>query len=1149
MTSPFIHLHLHTEYSLVDSLIRINPLIDTVRKLGIPACAMTDQSNLFGLIKFYRAAQAAGIKPLVGVDMWLHNDTEPPSRALFLCQNDIGYRNLTRLVSKSYTEGQLQGKPYLRYAWLKDAQEGLIVLSGGAEGNIGQALLAGRVQEAQQALDNWLTLFPQRFYLQLQRTGKSAEEDYLHAAVELALAQQIPIVATNEVCFLSAEDFETHEVRVCIHDGDTLADTRRPHRYTPQQYLRTPQEMAELFADIPEALENTWHIAQRCNVTLNFGENYLPDFPLPEGQTTASYFRDLAQQGLEHRFAQLSLTTEEARLPYQERLQRELEVIEQMGFPGYFLIVADFIQWAKDHDIPVGPGRGSGAGSLVAYALGITDLDPLKYELLFERFLNPERVSMPDFDIDFCIQGRDDVIKYVANRYGQNRVSQIITYGTLAAKAVVRDVGRVLGHPYGFVDRIAKLIPFELGITIGKALENNAELKERYQQEEEVRTLIDIAQRLEGLTRNVGTHAGGVVIAPSDLTDFTPLYCQADGNDIVSQFDKNDIENIGLIKFDFLGLRTLTIIKWALRNIQQVTQQQIDMSRIPLDDSETLRLLQRGDTTAVFQLESAGLKRLIRRLKPDCFEDLVALVALYRPGPLQSGMVDDFIERKHGRAKIEYLHPQLTQVLKPTYGVILYQEQVMKIAQILAGYTLGGADLLRRAMGKKDPKKMAEQRTIFVEGSVARGTKEETASYIFDLMEKFAGYGFNRSHSVAYALIAYQTAWLKAHYPAAFMAAVMSSELDNTDKIMGFITECRSMGLQVLPPDINLGQYEFTIKEAQSRAIYYGLGAIKGVGESAIQDLVQERQKKGQFTDLFDFCQRIDVRKVNRRALESLAKSGAFDALSPQEFGKNRAIIMASLGIAIKLAEQYATNQSAGQTDLFGFFAPAQEKSKEKPFVIVPPWSQAEELRAEKESLGGYLTGHPADVYATELNQLTRTTLANVRANGNNTRVGGWLTELRVNKNAQGRVTLLSLEDSSGQLEVIVHEDVYNTKKDILVKETLLIVEGSAREDKYNNTTSFVASNVLSLSQARERYAKRLLLTIHETQVNDKLVEQLLKIFESYRSGQCVVVIRYQRTDAQVELTLGQGWRVKVAATLVAQLADLLGEKAVEVSF
>ncbi|MBI5461167.1 MAG: DNA polymerase III subunit alpha, partial [Gammaproteobacteria bacterium] len=841
MSVPFVHLHLHTEYSLVDGIVRVKPLVKAVAAAGMPACAVTDQSNLFALVKFYKAALGAGVKPIVGADIWIHNELDPnqPHRLVLLCQDRTGYLNLNALISRSYIDGQHRGVPTVQKAWLHEHSAGLIALSGGRAGDVGLALLAGNTPHAEQLLAEWCAIFPDRYYLELQRTGREHEEDYLHAAVALAVRHTVPVVATNDVHFLTPDDFEAHEARVCIHDGRTLDDPRRPRRHSEQQYLKTPEEMAELFADIPEALENTVEIAKRCNMQLTLGKNYLPDFPVPAGMTMDEFFRQQAREGLEQRLPKLfdanAPDFTERRQPYDERLQIELDVIIQMGFPGYFLIVADFIQWAKNNGVPVGPGRGSGAGSLVAYALTITDLDPIQYDLLFERFLNPERVSMPDFDVDFCMEGRDRVIDYVAEKYGRDKVSQIITYGSMAAKAVVRDVGRVLGHPYGFVDRIAKLIPFEIGITLDKALEQEEQLRQAYENEEDVHAIIDLAKSLEGLARNAGKHAGGVVIAPSKLTDFTPLYCEAGGANLVSQFDKDDVEAVGLVKFDFLGLRTLTIIDWALATLNRQRaergEEPVDIERIPLIDPATFVLLKACQTTAVFQLESSGMKDLIRRLQPDSFEDIIALVALFRPGPLQSGMVDDFIARKHGAA-IKYPHPKLEPILKPTYGVILYQEQVMQIAQVLAGYSLGAADLLRRAMGKKKPEEMAKQREVFTEGARTNGIDEKIATHIFDLMEKFAGYGFNKSHSAAYALVSYQTAWMKAHYPAPFMAAVLSADMDNTDKVVTLIDECRDMKLNVVPPDINRSYYQFTV-EGDATEIY-GLGAIKGVGQAAI---------------------------------------------------------------------------------------------------------------------------------------------------------------------------------------------------------------------------------------------------------------------------------------------------------------------------
>ncbi|MGC1728312.1 MAG: DNA polymerase III subunit alpha, partial [Steroidobacteraceae bacterium] len=882
-TSPaFVHLRLHTEFSLLDSVVRVPELIASVAACGMPAVAVTDQNNLFAMVKFYREALKGGVKPIVGVDLLLPEEGErrEPARLTLLCQNQTGYRNLARLVSRAWLEGQDRGVPHVRREWLSTASvDGLIALSGALEGEIGRALVNGHESVADAALTRWLEVFPERFYLELQRLGRPFEEAYIAGAVRLAARRAVPVVATNEVRFLRAAQFESHEARVCIHDGALLADPARVRRYSRQQYLRSAAEMAALFADVPEALANSVEIARRCSLQLNLGEVRLPQYPVPAGVSIEQFLRGEAGRALGQRLAAGVATA--AAAAYHARLGSELDVICQMGFAGYFLIVADFIRWARDHGVPVGPGRGSGAGSLVAYSLRITDLDPLKHDLLFERFLNPERVSLPDFDIDFCMEGRDRVIDYVAGKYGRDRVSQIITYGTMAAKAVVRDVGRVLGMTYGYVDRIAKLIPFELGITLEGALEKEPELKRLYQDEDEVRNLIDLARSLEGLTRNAGMHAGGVVIAPSELTDFCPLYCDPSGGSVVTQFDKDDVEAAGLVKFDFLGLRTLTIIDRAIATINGLRaargEPRLAIDAIPMDDPKTYELLRSCRTTAVFQLESRGMKDLIRRLQPDCFDDIVAINALFRPGPLQSGMVEDFIDRKHGRngAPIDYLHPALAPVLKPTYGVILYQEQVMQIAQLLAGYTLGGADLLRKAMGKKKPEEMAQQRSVFIAGAVARGVRPQLAQHIFDLMEKFAGYGFNKSHSAAYALLSYQTAHLKAHYPAEFMAAVLSADMDHTDKVVTLIKECGDMGLTVLPPDVNASRYEFAA--AGTTGIRYGLGAVRGVGAGAVESLIAGREAHGAYLSLGDLCRRLDLQKVNRRVLEALLRSGSLD--------------------------------------------------------------------------------------------------------------------------------------------------------------------------------------------------------------------------------------------------------------------------------
>jgi DNA polymerase-3 subunit alpha len=1149
MAPRFVHLHLHTEYSLADSLIRIPALMDAVATAGMPAVALTDYTNMFAVVKFYRAAIARGIKPLIGVDARFQGMVAEglPDRVVLLCKDEAGYRNLTRLVTRAYLEGQHGSGPVLQRQWLAESSAGLIALSAAREGDIGKALLAGNRELASQCLDYWQHLFPDNFYLEVQRTGREGDEEHLHAAVALAEASGIPVVASNDVRFLRADEFEAHEVRVCIHEGQTLNDSRRPRRYSDQQYLRSPEEMAALFEDLPEALENSVEIAQRCNLSLTFEKNVLPEFPIPEGKTPHQYFHELAYKGLAERLQGAhDVSDPEVKTRQQQytvRLKTELDVITSMGFAGYFLIVADFIHWARENGVPVGPGRGSGAGSLVAYALKITDLDPLQYDLLFERFLNPERVSMPDFDVDFCMEGRDRVIDYVARRYGRERVSQIITYGRMAAKAVVRDVGRVLGHAYGFVDKIAKMIPFEIGMTLRKALEQEPDLRQAYEQEEDVQAIIDMARALEGLSRNAGKHAGGVVISPTELTDFTPLYCEPGGVSVVTQLDKDDVEAIGLVKFDFLGLRTLTIIDHAVRHINRRRQFEgqapIDISCIPLQDNLAFELLQRQQTTAVFQLESRGIKELIKRLKPDNFEDIVALVALYRPGPLQSGMVDDFILRKHGVAKVEYSHPDVEPILKPTYGVILYQEQVMQIAQTLAGYTLGEADLLRRAMGKKKPAEMAKQRKIFLQGATERGVSDITANHIFDLMEKFAGYGFNKSHSVAYALLSYQTAWLKAHYPAAFMASVLSADMDNTDKVVNLIDECRSMGLEVIPPDINRSVYAFTVPD--DGTILYGLGAIKGVGQAAVEGLISSREHHGPFTDLDDLCRRADTQKLNRRVIEALIRAGALDSIGP-----NRATLMAHITHAIRLAEQHLHNTHTGQNDLFGEIScPAAT-----PVVsVLPEWDEELRLSAEKETLGLYLTGHPFSRYARELACVTSRRIADLVGNALNGRrdqgdsqtvvVAGLVTNIRVRSGQNGRMAFVTLDDQSGRIEVGVFADNYQNYANLLNKDKILVVEGSVGLDEYTGSVRLRAKRLLDIEQARAHYAKRIDVRISGANPPGKLIDALQNALTPFRNGHCPVQINYYNAVASVNMTLDENWQVLPAGQLIERLREL----------
>lgn len=1165
----FIHLRLHTEYSLVDGLVRIKPLMQALSEAGMPAVALTDQSNLFAMVKFTSAALTAGIKPVLGVDAVVSSDgQEAPFPLVLLAQNRRGYLNLSELISRSYLEGQHGGVAVMKAQWIEQHAEGIIALSGGRNGDIGRALIAGQHAQAKQRLQQWRSVFGDRFYLELQRTGRQNEDDYIEAAVRLALETDTPVVATNDVRFIHSSEFDAHEVRVCIHDGRTLDDPRRSKNYSPQQYLRSAEEMRELFADIPEALTNTVEIARRCNFEIKLGESFLPQFPIPEGETEDEYFTRLAYEGLEQRLKVLLDETaadySQQRQPYLERLQIELDVILKMGFPGYFLIVADFIQWSKNNAIPVGPGRGSGAGSLVAYALKITDLDPLKFDLLFERFLNPERVSLPDFDVDFCMEGRDRVIDYVAQTYGRRSVSQIITYGTMAAKAVVRDVGRVMGQPYGFVDRIAKLIPFELGMTLNKALETSEELKAAYDNEEDVASIINMALSLEGLARNAGKHAGGVVISPTVLTDFCPLYCEEDGHSIVTQFDKGDVEAVGLVKFDFLGLRTLTIIDWAVKHINRRRESEAEpallIDQLPLDDAETFALLQAANTTAVFQLESRGMKDLITRLKPDSFEDVVALVALFRPGPLQSGMVDDFINRKHGRAQVDYFHPDLEQVLTPTYGVILYQEQVMQIAQVLANYTLGGADMLRRAMGKKKPEVMAEQRVLFMEGAVKRGVDADLATMIFDLMEKFAGYGFNKSHSAAYALLSYQTAWLKCHYPAEFMAAVMSADMDNTDKVVTLIEDCHAQQLTVLSPDINQSDYRFSI--ANAHTIIYGLGALKGVGEAAIEGIIQERSANGLFTDLYDFCRRSDTRKVNRRVMEALIKAGAMDTL-----GNNRASLTASLSNAVQLAEQDQKNASMGQDDMFASLDDGPSDAP-VPVIIVDDWEDDVRLANEKEILGLYLTGHPITRFEKELSHFIECRFVDVpalvpEAEKNSNTYGGYrknkkqvclaglLMGLRVRKTSRGsKIVTATLDDRTARIDMVMYEEVYAQYSPLLEKDKLCIVEGSVSYDDFNASYRITASAIYDITGAREKFSRGLEIKFDRSQANGswsdtKISQQLMAVLQTYTDGSCPVTINYYTGASRSRIKLGDSWQVSPSDELLTRLYKNFGRNQV----
>ncbi len=1126
--TTFIHLNVHSEYSITDGIVRLPDLMHTCKQNNMPAVAITDQSNLFGSIRFYKQALKQGIKPIIGADIWTSIEGELVNLIL-LCQNNQGYMNLKTMVSESYLHGQHNQTPIIPCSLIEQHHAGLIALHGWRQGPLKVLLQQKKLDQAQKELQKWTQLFPGRFFFEVCHFNTAEGTQLLQHTLEFASENHIPAVATNGVCFTQQDDFEAHEARVCIHDGALLTDNKRQKKHSPEQYLKSPEAMQVLFANNPSLLTNTTQIAMQCNLTLSLDKPCLPQFPSPTKDSTEDYFQALSQKMLKERLETNKIQKDQWP-SYDERLAFEINIIRSMGFPSYFLIVADFISWAKSNQIPVGPGRGSGAGSLVAYALGITDLDPLEHELLFERFLNPERVSMPDFDIDFCMDRRDEVIQYVMDQYGRDAVSQIITFGRMAAKAVVRDCGRVMGLGYGFVDTIAKLIPFEIGMTLEKALLLEPQLEERYKEEEEVKALIDLAKKLEGVTRNAGKHAGGVVIAPTKLTDFTALYCEADGSNLVTQLDKDDVEAAGLVKFDFLGLRTLTIIQWTLESILKLHQENVIIEQIPLDDKASFDLLKQCKTTAVFQLESRGMKELISRLQPDCFEEITALVALFRPGPLQSGMVDDFIDRKHGRAKIAYPHPWLEDILKPTYGVILYQEQVMQIAQKLSGYSLGQADLLRRAMGKKKPEEMAKQRSLFVSGAEDQAIDGKLAGEIFDIIEKFAGYGFNKSHSAAYALIAYQTAWLKTHHPDHFMSAVLSSDMDNTDKVVNFIDECKQMRLTLVPPCIQLSEKYFHVNKPQS--IVFGLGAIKGVGENAIDAILEARSQQGRFKDLFDLCQRVDGRKMNRKVLEALIKSGALDC-----FEHNRATLTNSLDKAIQTAEQEAKNQAQGQSDLFGMSA-SNSESNSANYLDCSPWTKALKLDYEKATLGFYQSGHPMDDYQSSLKNLTSGTIQHIIHNRlSQASAAGIVQQKRILINKRGKkMAFLSLEDHTGSLEVAIFSDIFEEAEEAIQSDKPIIIQGEISQDKHTGNPSIQAKKVQFLSDAQCQRVQWITLELCTNQCTEAVM--IKGLLQPLTGGRTPVRIMLDHDGLSGAFELDTKWSISLTPEARAHLED-----------
>ncbi|MDU0810877.1 MAG: DNA polymerase III subunit alpha [Burkholderia sp.] len=1178
MSDPrFVHLRVHSEFSIADSIVRLDDIIKAASADNQTALALTDLSNVFGLVRFYTKACINGIKPIIGCDVWIKNpdDQNRPSRLLLLVKDKIGYLNLCKLLSKAWLTNQYCGRAELNKQWLEtELAEGLLALSGAQYGDIGLAFSNGNEEAAYYNAKRWSACFPGRFYIELQRYGQAGAETYIQQASMLAISLGLPVVATHPTQFMSAEDFTAHEVRVCISESDILENPKRQKHFTTDQFFRTQEQMVTLFTDLPSSITNTIEIAKRCNLILEFGKPKLPIFPTPDGVSLDDYLVKLSKEGLERRLEQLYLDTNERDAKskiYYERLNFECKTITKIGFSSYFLIVGDFINWAKKNSIPVGPGRGSGAGSLVAFALGITDLDPLLYNLIFERFLNPERVSMPDFDIDFCQYGRDRVIQYVKEKYGTSSVSQIATFGTMAAKAAIRDVGRVLDLGYIFTDSIAKLIPFRPGkhITISEAMKEEPLLQERYDNEDEVRQLLNLAQCVEGLTRNVGMHAGGILIAPSELTDFCPLYTQGDNSAVVSQYDKNDVEAVGLVKFDFLGLTTLTILDLTKRYISMLDTRTINLSltQVPLDDQKSFELLKKANTVAVFQLESRGMQEMLKDAHPDRFEDIIALVSLYRPGPMD--LIQTFCERKHGREKVNYPDPRVELILKETYGIMVYQEQVMQMAQIIAGYSLGSADLLRRAMGKKKPEEMAKHRELFRKGAAKNGLTSYKANEIFDLMEKFAGYGFNKSHATAYAMLAYHTAWMKANHLAEFMAANMTLAIGDIDKIKILFDDCIANGLTILQPDINESHYGF-LPIAQedgkrSSTIRYGLGALKGSGQNAIEEILRARIQK-KFIDLFDFCKRINRRIVNRRIIEVLVRSGAFDLLH-----KNRARLFKAIPLAIQAADQAETNVM--QTLLFD---DTELKLQQELIDDMVVWDEKQRLREEKNAIGFYLSRHLFDAYRIEIRRFAQDSLSEIKE-GRDKIISGIIISMRTQMSKHGKILIVLLDDGTGQCEISVFNEQFKVNKALFKEDELLIVNGYGRRDSFNNRLRFTANFVMNLERARSLYGRAVQLTMN---TNTADIVELRRVLKShlinsipqiaivdkntttnnirYRSQQHAlqlipvglgVQILYSTQYMQAKIRLGDKWRVNPSDIFLEELRAAFKDSVVEIEY
>ena len=1162
----FVHLAVHSEFSLTDGLVKVKDLAARVAELGMPAVALTDRCNLFGLVKFYKACREAGVKPIIGAELDYEDADGGLCRCKVLVASKTGYANLLDLVSSAYVGDTARvsghGTPVSaaigpRHATTHGrvsrqavfaAAGGMIVLLG-ADSDVGLALGNVDSSTASLRLGDWQRAFGDRVYLEAVRTGRQGEDGFVADAVTLAAGMGVPMVASNEVRFLRPDDFEAHETRVCIQEGRVLNDPRRERRYSVEQYLRSPAEMAELFADLPEALENTLQVAKRCSLEMVLGQPSLPQPPIDEDTTLEALLERGARTGLRHHLDTLAGDGEVDEQPYQQRLDYELGIITKMGFAGYFLIVQEFVTWARDNDVPVGC-RGSGPASLVAFCLGITELDPLKYDLLFERLLNPERVSLPDFDVDFCMERRGLVLGHVADLYGHDAVSQIVTFGTMAAKAVVRDVARVQDKPFGLADRLSKMIPGEVGMTLAKAIEQEQELAEFIARNEDAQEIMDMAYKLEGVVRNVGKHAGGVVISPTTLTDFVPLYADHAGGAVVSQFDLYDVEEAGLVKFDFLGLRTLTIIDWALTaiNADRAAQgdEALDIDELPLDDATTYEFLKRAQTTAVFQLESAGMKELIARLKPDSIDDIIALVALFRPGPLQSGAVDDYVDRKHRRKPVRYPHPKLENALQSTYGVMLYQEQVMTMAQILAGFSLGEADLLRRAMAKKKPEEMAEMRARFLDGTRANGVDDRVAHDIFDQVEKFAGYAFNKAHAAGYALLAFRTAYLKAHYPAYFMAAVLSADMEKIEKVVPLIDEVRRMHIDVLPPDVNRSGYRFRTTD---KGVRYGLGAVRGVGAGPVESLVDERERRGPFVGLDDFCLRVDSRRANKRLVEALIRSGAMDCFGGDDgdIDETRARLLDELPGALQGAEQSARDAELAIDDMFGGVPEPAKVTHHRP---LRPLSPHERLDGERETLGLYLTGHPVDDYLDEIRTFCRNPISELRPADANQTAAGVVVSRRNRRGRRGAMAFVELDDKSGRIETNLFGEVFDRNRDKLEMHAILVIEGTVQSDEFTQGHKLRAERVMTLAEARNRYATRIVLGIAHDAINGDFAVELKRTLGRHRrENGCAVSVDYAGVGASGSVSLGEVWRVDANDTLLDELRRTFGEHAVDVVY